>query len=231
MENRARRGSSAAILNGNGCGDERVQIAISSYFDGEADATERAMAEWHLAECRACNELLGVWGRDSGRVKQVAHDLEVDRIARAITDQTRASLLTELAATAVRPLQPRRPSARPTNSWRLAFGTLAAALMLFSSVLTLSLGSFGVGSTPLTPTTAATTNLTMTLAVASPATVSRAQPLASAPNFPLLTTDNGTPQAEPSRLRATSGVGHSSRPLFYATPGIAPTKAAPLTRD
>lgn len=88
-------GGSSAILV-RSCGDERTQIAISSYLDGEADSMERELAERHLADCVACRELMADWAQGAGQIRQNLQDRQLDWIARAIADQTRSFLAREL---------------------------------------------------------------------------------------------------------------------------------------
>lgn len=112
-------GSSATLVRS--CGDERTQIAISSYLDGEADSMERELAERHLANCLACRELMANWAQGAGQVRQNLQDRQLDWMARAIADQTRSFLARELPQMQTR----ERGRLQPVGS--LAGGSLAVA--------------------------------------------------------------------------------------------------------
>ncbi len=202
-------------LPDSGCRNELAQLAISSYLDGEADPTERAMAEWHLAECRACNQLLAGWSADSGRLRHAAQPPQVELITRAIADQTRYWLSQELLPTAGRPVQ-RRPGS--------LFGALGAALVMLLVIVGVALTTtFPTADTgfarPISPV-----EVPATVAMSSPATVKRVQ---SPPVTPLINRTNLTlPYNSPAQLdsyrelRATPLLNQVA-PLTYITPAIA----------
>lgn len=110
-------GGSSATLS-RGCEDEKTQMAISSYLDGEANSLERQVAETHLAGCSTCRSKLSSWAQDSGRIRQSLQDRQLDWIARAIADQTRAFLTKELPQ--LRSRVAARPTYRPTPAPILA---------------------------------------------------------------------------------------------------------------
>ncbi len=130
-----------ALLPMPDCGDEQAQIALSSYLDGEADAEERALVEWHLASCRACHLVLAAWSQDSSRLRQALHDPQAAYKAQAIADQTRDWLAAQFSrenTRAITAIGPSRPRTRPVparSSWRLVFSGLAATLVIIAGVL------------------------------------------------------------------------------------------------
>jgi predicted anti-sigma-YlaC factor YlaD len=224
MYDRWRGNGPAATLESNGCGDVRAQLAISSYMDGEATATERAMAEWHLADCRACNALLAGWSQDSGRLRQIAHEPEVEMIARAIADQTRYWLAQELQPA---PLYRQRSRPRRRTGW--ALGTVAAMFMALIAVVgagfSASLSNPDLNASPVVPTM----NLSSTLAFTSPTTAGYSQSGAAAtPSIAranlglnsrnvLTRFDNNSQQD--GATKATPLLTQPNR-VIYATPGV-----------
>ena len=225
MQNNWRGGASALV--GEGCGDERVQIAISSYLDGEADPTERAMAEWHLAECRQCQLLVAGWSQDTARLKFAAHDQQVSRIVGAITSQTRYALRQPLAEL-IGPKPVKRPSG-PVFAPRVALGLLAAVLTIFVSVLGLGLSSFsGPDTAPLTVgATVPMVNNALTYAVTSPTSALRLE--ASVPATPSIAAaivNLGYSQA----VRASAVRSGLTPTLNYYPATMPPTPSVILTR-
>ncbi len=140
-----RRNGSASLLIPFSCGNERAQIAISSFLDGEADPAEQALAEWHLAECRGCQRLMSGWSQDRSRLSMAAlHNLPFNRLAGAIADQTRDWLSIQLGT-------PRRPAPKPAYAPRLAMGAMLASLTMVLSIMGLGLSTLNTpASTPVT---------------------------------------------------------------------------------
>lgn len=142
-----------------GCGNETAQMAISSYLDGEATGLEKTLAEWHLAECRECNRLLGRWSLDAGALRHSAHDPEMEMLAGAIAGQTRQWLWNDLLAAPIgapvgtpigapvaaqpAPLQlvSLRPAATVPARFRPLKSSFVAAMMVVITVLGVSLGA------------------------------------------------------------------------------------------
>ena len=207
------KGSATLLFNG-GCGNEEAQIAVSGYLDGEADPAEQILAESHLRHCRACQRLQSQWSLNTARIRSAGHDMQMERLAGAIADQTRDWLFTQLQAVS-------RP--QPTHRFapRLAFGTAMASLIVFLSVL-------GLGLSPLTssasgPFTVGVTTASSTTGIISPALLVNSQsPLRATPSVkrgslagasfdlhPLLVPENATPvgsSAAPAPLTPTGGV-------------------------
>jgi hypothetical protein len=154
----------AGTIESEGCGDERVQMAISSYLDGEADPTERAIAEWHLAECHACKMLLAGWSADSGRLRQTAHDAEIERITREIADQTRYWLAQQWQPAPVyRESETMQLWTRKRQPSR-ALGVAMAAMLALVAILGVSLSTMFSASELRAEPTRSDMNLSGTLA-------------------------------------------------------------------
>ncbi len=129
-----------------GCGNEKAQMAISSYLDGEATGLEKTLAEWHLAECRECNRMLSRWSLNAGLLRQSARDPEMDRLAGAIAGQTRQWLWNDLLAapSAVQPAPLQLARLRPTPAparLRPMKSSFIAAMMVVITILGVSLGT------------------------------------------------------------------------------------------
>ncbi len=228
MQDRWGGRSAAGTLDNVGCGNERAQMAISSYLDGEADPAERAMAEWHLAECRACNGLLASWGQATGLVRQTAHDVELERIARAIADQTRNWLAVEL--------QPERPVLkRSQRSPGLALGGIAAAFAVLVAILGVCFSTAFPGSDLRSAPAASTATLPATVAVVSPVTVNNlstqlpATPSVARSSLSLSYANtkayNEPAKAELPSLKTTPVLNQYSG-VFSITPGVVPATQA-----
>ncbi|HEX2911602.1 MAG TPA: zf-HC2 domain-containing protein [Chloroflexia bacterium] len=214
MQNNRGRGRSLGLLDDYNCDNERLQMAISSYLDGEADPVEKALAEWHLADCHHCNLMVAGWSRDRSRLLQVAADPELDRIARAIANQTRAWLSEELAP---RP----EPRQKPRKSWptRYAFGTVLAACALFISALSFSLSSLLSMPTAQSAPVASTAGSSFTTVAASPALLNQAEFMATTPPVePLVqpVSYNRQPQAVSKTQMQTQTKSY----LANLTPGV-----------
>jgi anti-sigma factor RsiW len=136
-----------------GCEDEKVQLALSSYLDGEANAYERTLAEIHLANCPSCRNLMANWSQDAGRFRHNTHDRQMEWISRAIADQTRAFLARELT---VGLGQSQTQCPQPVRRRQPGFGVFGALASMGTLVVAL-LGIFALlltgtpGNVPLSP--------------------------------------------------------------------------------
>lgn len=212
-----------------GCGNETAQMAISSYLDGEADGLEKALAEWHLAECRECNLLLSRWSQDTGLLRHASHDSEVNMLAGAIAGQTRQWLMSDLLAPAPdpknQPLLRSRPA--PLSRFRSLKSSFVAAVMVFITILGVSLGFFFSGpdfrQTPAVatvdrPTFQATTSPTSMDSPSRSILVS-ATPQASQPSLAMAYNSVAQVQTAAPMLNGTPFLGYTT-PYTAFTPGV-----------
>lgn len=209
-----------------GCGNETAQMAISSYLDGEADGLEQALAEWHLAECRECKLLLSRWGQDSGRLRQAARDPEVDRLAGAIAGQTRQWLMAELLAPEVNKMPVPRLRTAPAARFKPLRGGFVAAIMVFITILGVSLGTLLSGPDFRPPPALATIDRPVLSATVSPTvmnTPARPNLVSATPSAPkpsLVMAYSGVAQTAAPRLAGTPFLGYTTTPYTAFTPGV-----------
>jgi hypothetical protein len=235
MVNRMRNnhyGNAAFTSEKKGCGNEMAQLAISCYLDGEADAREQALAEWHLADCQECNMMLSQWGQNTGRLRQAAHTPEVDMLAGAIAGQTRQWLLNELLAPPLEPktvaLPRRRPA--PTHRFKSLRGGFVAAIMAFITMLGVSLGALLSGPDFHPVPAVATIDRPVLRPTSSPVVLDNsprtilvsATPVAPLPSLAIVS--NGmlaqSQTAAPRPRLATPLLGGYTTPYTVVTPGV-----------
>jgi anti-sigma factor RsiW len=131
------------VLERGQCRDDAAKLAISSYLDGEADAEERALAEYHLPYCLDCQEMALNWRQEARLVSSTGFS---DSPAYQIQGEVRANLQPLLMKEAA------RSRSRPLPA--LAFsGGMAALVVVVLCAMALSRFSFG-GSTGFDPATA-----------------------------------------------------------------------------
>ncbi len=112
------------LLEQGECYDDEAQLAISSYLDGEAEAAERRLAEYHLSSCRACQNMAHNWRQEA---RQVASTRFSDSAAYQVQAEVRAVLQPFLLKEAS------RPNRRPVSAFALTGGlvTVVAAGLCF----------------------------------------------------------------------------------------------------
>jgi hypothetical protein len=220
----------------SGCGNETAQMAVSSYLDGEATGLEKTLAEWHLAECRACNRMLNRWSLNAGLLRQSARDPEMDRLAGAIAGQTRQWLWNDLLAAPVAaepaPLQLARLRSTPAKPARLRpmKSSFVAAMMVVITILGVSLGTLLSGPDFRPTPAAATVDHGVFPASASPATLDKpatsrsvlvpATPVAPQPSLAMLYSAASQSQTRPPQLAGgTPFLGYAT-PYTAFTPGV-----------
>jgi hypothetical protein len=198
-----------------GCDDEKVQLALSSYLDGEANAYERTLAELHLANCPQCRNMLADWSQDAGRLRHNTHDRQMEWISRAIADQTRTFLARELTVGLRQPQIQRGQSVRRRQPGFGVFGALA-------SIGTLVVTMLGILALLLTGTPG-----TAPLSPARPSTMEAVTP--SLTNFQMVNTSSRVATPPAGYTYGLQGITVTPRFIapapFPATPSI--SKSSP----
>lgn len=121
------------LLERGQCRDEAAKLAISSYLDGEADAEERALAEYHLPDCLDCQEMALNWRQEARLIGSTGYS---DSAAYQIQGEVRAALKPFLLKEAARTQRRAFPA--------LAFtGGMAALVAVVLCTVALSRLTFG----------------------------------------------------------------------------------------
>src|SRR5689334_7388347 len=101
MSDRSNRDSfGIGLLERGDCRNEAAQLAISSYLDGEADASERNLAENHLGECLTCQARIVNWRQEA---RMVSSPMFSESVAYQLHSEVRAALQPFLAQKALKP--------------------------------------------------------------------------------------------------------------------------------
>ncbi|MEI6044798.1 MAG: hypothetical protein WCS37_10615 [Chloroflexota bacterium] len=110
------------------CHDETAKLAISSYLDGEADSEERALAEYHLPSCLACQNMALTW-------RQEAHLVGSTRFSDSATYQIQAEVRASLQPFWLKEATKTQRHSAPSSSLALAGGMTALLAVVVCGLL------------------------------------------------------------------------------------------------